>query len=145
MTCQLGPGAFGQKHFGYFAPPGRYEKTRRKAHASHTRGDTKKKVEKTTHLTRTQQQHNSSRCWSCRNPAAPTKHPTPLKAITIAQTLGGNYRRPGEAAPTRDGTLAPAAATVGSARIQRVPIPRVHPLSFELERILGPKGRHSYR
>ena len=57
---------------GSFGPPGRYNKQE----TQHTP------------LTRTQQQHSSSRCWSCRNPAAPTRRPAPIKALTSTETVG---------------------------------------------------------
>ena len=100
---------------------------------------------KKTHASHTQQQHCSSkRCWSCRNPAAPRRRPAPIKAQTTTQTLGRSLRRPGQAAPTREGTPAsgPAPATASAAQqvLQRGPLPRVCPPSFELERWVGPRG-----
>lgn len=52
------------------------------------------------------------------------------------------------AAPTRRGTPAPATApapALAAQVLQRGPLPRIHPVSFDLERSVGPTGRHSYR
>ena len=78
-----------EKYFGHFGPPGRYEKTRKNTltNLSHA-GRHKKTRKKQSPLTRTQQQHSSSRRWSCRNPVAPTRHLAPIKPLTIVQTLG---------------------------------------------------------
>ena len=54
------PGRFLKNDFGPFGLPGRYDKTRKNTHTSHTRGDAKKKREKThlslTHTATAQQQ-----------------------------------------------------------------------------------------
>ena len=74
------------------------------------RCDTKKTENKNTRPSHTQQQHcSSNRCWSCRNPAAPRRRPAPIMLSTDdhPKLLGESLRRPGQAAPTTEGTPAP--------------------------------------
>ena len=80
------PGCILETYFGPFRPPGRYKKTR-----------------KNSYTPRTQRPH-SSRCWSCRNPAAPTRRPAPIKALMTTPTLGEACAvlvKPGEARSRR--------------------------------------------
>ena len=63
--------------------------------------------------------------------------------MTTAQTLGGSLRRPGGAAPTRESTPVPAPVHAAQV-VQCGPLPRGYPQNFELERSVGPKGRHPY-
>ena len=59
----------------------------------------------------------------------------------------GSLRRPGEAAPKREGTPTPAPAPASALAAQVVqcgPLPRVYPPSFALEHSERPKVRHTY-
>ena len=108
------PGCILETYFGPFRPPGRYKKTR-----------------KNSYTPRTQRPH-SSRCWSCRNPAAPTRRPAPIKALMTTPTLGEACAvlvKPGEAALTKEGMPAPAPAPAAQV-VQRGPLPRVYRPSF---------------
>lgn len=118
-------------------------KVRRKTtHLSHA-GQHKKRENTLTPLTRKQQQHSSSRFWSCRENSSTGKAPSTDNRNDDRSNSRGNLRRPGEAAPTREATPAPGPMPVAQV-VQRGLLPRVYPPSFELERSMGPKGRHSY-
>ena len=88
-------GAFPKKKkSGHLAPRGD-TKHKKKTHTPlKTRGVTKNQEKKPTPHRHTGTAKGSSRCLSCRNPAAstkkpaPTRHPSPIKALTIHQTLG---------------------------------------------------------
>ena len=133
---------FLKKIFPTFGPLGRYVKAKTKKRIPLTR-DTEKQVKAHISHTHTATQHSSSKCWSCGNPAAPTRHTAPTKALTITQTLGEVLRHRLEAEPKREGTPAPAPAPVAHVA-QRGPLPRIYSQSIELHCSVGPKGRHSY-
>ena len=93
-------------------------------------GAKKKEQKKLTPLTHSQQQPCSSkRCWSCRNPATPRTPSTGKGQRSL--------RRPGQAAPAREGTPAPGPAPAAQQVLQRGPLPRIFPPSFALERSVG--------
>ena len=76
-------------------------------------------------------------------PSSTDKAPNTDKITDDRSNSWGSLRRPGEAAPKGEGT--PALVPVPVAHVVLCgPVPRVHPLPFELERSVGPKWRHSY-
>ena len=76
-------------------------------------------------------------------PSSTDKAPITDKSTDDQSNSWGSFRRPGEAAPTREGTPAPVPAPVAQV-LQRGPAPHVYPSTLDLERSVGPKGRHSY-
>ena len=73
-----------------------------------------------------------------------------LKTETTAEGRSkswGSLRRPSAAAPTKKGQTAPAfvpAPSPAAQVVQRVPLPRMYPPNFDLQRSVGPKRRDSY-
>ena len=120
------PGRFLKNDLGTFGPPGRYEKTRKNTHLSHA--------------------HSNSKA------AAGVDH-----VATQQHRQGTQYRQFTHHRQKINQTLGKACVVLvkrrprGKARrpqfphlLQRGPVPRVHPPTFELERSVGPNGRHSY-
>ena len=135
-------GALSEENISDIWTPGAIRKSKnKKTHTSHTRY---RKTSKSAHLSHahsnTAQQQQVLVMWQ---PSSTDKAHRTNKSADDHPNSWRSLRHRREAEPTREGTPAPAPAPVAHV-VQRGPLPRVYPQGVELNRSVGPKGRHSY-
>ena len=119
-------------------------RTNKKTHTHLTRGVVRKSKKQNIHLSHAHSNSTAAAfvdCFAAQQHGQGT-HSTDKSSHDHSNSWG-SLLRSGETASTRESTPAPAPAPVAQV-VQRGPLPRVEPLSVELERFVGPKARQSY-